>query len=425
MTPDAQALSKHIGFVSTRLAGTDGVSLEVAKWVHVLNALNYECFAFSGESDWPAERSYIVPEAHFVSPEIQVINGDVFGKQSRSPETSARTHRLTKHLKEHLRAFVKRFDIALLITENALSLPMNIPLGLALTEFIAETGIPTIGHHHDFAWERERYNISAADDYLRTAFPPVLPSVRHVVINSFAARQVALRTGMSSALIPNVMDFDNPPSPPDDVAHELRDALGLRPGQLLILQPTRIVPRKHIERAIELVRWLQADCVLVISHRAGDEGAAYAAYLEYYASVLGVRMIQAADVISHERSRNNDGAKTFSLADAYQMADLVTYPSRVEGFGNAFLETIYYRRPILMGAYEIFNVDIQPKGFKVVSFDDFISQDTIHQAQTILFNPSEAAAAAELNYELGRRYYSYRTLESRLASLLTEGLGRA
>ena len=27
---------------------------------------------------------------------------------------------------------------------------MNLPLGVALTHFIAETGFPTIAHHHDF-----------------------------------------------------------------------------------------------------------------------------------------------------------------------------------------------------------------------------------------------------------------------------------
>ena len=43
----------RIGFVSTRLAGTDGVSLEVAKWVQVLNGLGHECFFFAGELEWP------------------------------------------------------------------------------------------------------------------------------------------------------------------------------------------------------------------------------------------------------------------------------------------------------------------------------------------------------------------------------------
>ncbi len=63
--------SNHIGFVSTRFAGTDGVSLETIKWVNVLNRLGLDCFYFSGESDWPKEVSYIVPEAHFDHPAIQ------------------------------------------------------------------------------------------------------------------------------------------------------------------------------------------------------------------------------------------------------------------------------------------------------------------------------------------------------------------
>jgi hypothetical protein len=34
----------RIGFVSTRLAGTDGVSLETDKWERVLAELGYETF---------------------------------------------------------------------------------------------------------------------------------------------------------------------------------------------------------------------------------------------------------------------------------------------------------------------------------------------------------------------------------------------
>jgi len=37
---------------------------------------------------------------------------------------------------------------------------MHIPLGLALTEFLAETSLPCIAHHHDFYWERERFAIT-------------------------------------------------------------------------------------------------------------------------------------------------------------------------------------------------------------------------------------------------------------------------
>ena len=78
-------MGHRIGFISTRLAGTDGVSLEVTKWVEVLNRLDSECFYFAGESDWPADRSSIVAEAHFNHPEIRQISSDLFDDYVRSP----------------------------------------------------------------------------------------------------------------------------------------------------------------------------------------------------------------------------------------------------------------------------------------------------------------------------------------------------
>jgi hypothetical protein len=95
----------------------------------------------------------------------------------------------------------------------------------------------------------------------------------------------------------------------------------------------------------------------------------------------------------------------------------------VEGFGNAFLETIYYRRPIVMSTYDIFKTDIQPKGFKVIGFEDFIHEGTVRQAEAVLRDPALAAGMADHNFELGRRYYSYRTLESQLVALLNACLG--
>ncbi|MFN8402620.1 MAG: hypothetical protein U0V48_03575 [Anaerolineales bacterium] len=57
----------------------------------------------------------------------------------------------------------------------------------------------------------------------------------------------------------------------------------------------------------------------------------------------------------------------------YPHADMVTYPSAIEGFGNAFLEAVYYRRLILVNNYSIYEVDIKPKGFRTIWFDGFIS----------------------------------------------------
>jgi hypothetical protein len=104
----------RIGFVSTRLAGTDGVSLETIKWSNILTGLGHECFYFAGESDWPEERTHLVPEAHFEHPEIQSLNTNLFDNYRRSLQTSQRVQTITNHLKDHLYEFVRSFDLDLL-----------------------------------------------------------------------------------------------------------------------------------------------------------------------------------------------------------------------------------------------------------------------------------------------------------------------
>jgi glycosyltransferase involved in cell wall biosynthesis len=434
---------RRIGFVSTRFAGTDGVSLETAKWALVLERLGHTCFYFAGESDRPPERTRLVPEAHFSHPEIASINATAFAPdwqakpdgaervrrepqpryRVRPPKLTDRIRDLARHLETELYAFVREFDLELLIVQNALAIPMNLPLGVALVEFIAETGLPIIAHHHDFFWERQRFLVSCVDDYLRMAFPPVLPGIRHVVINTAAAQELSRRAALAGLVVPNVMDFDNPPPPPDEYAQDVRAALGLAPGEHFILQPTRIVQRKGIEHAIELTRRLGLPARLVVSHASGDEGDGYERHVRNFAALLNVPVNFVADIISEQRGRTADGRKIYSLGDVYPHADLVTYPSTIEGFGNAFLEAVYFRRPIVVNNYSIFNLDIKPKGFRVVEFDGYISEAVLEQTCRVLESPALAQEMAEVNYQLARRHYSYSMLERPLETLIAEWFG--
>ncbi len=414
----------RIGFVATRLEGTDGVSLETNKWVDVLKRLRHECFCFCGGSDWPEDHVYMVPEAHFKHPDILKISETLFKYKRRSKDIARTIHKLKEHLKAELYHFVKKFDLNLFIVENALSLPMNVPLGVALAEFICETSMPTIAHHHDFWWERTRYIGAPADDYLRSAFPCTMATVCHVVINSVAARELAFRAGVGSILIPNALDFNSSPSLPDSYADDMRQELGIKEKSTLLLQPTRIVPRKRIEMAITLARRMNTECVVVVTHKSGDEGIKYQMFLKEFADLIGVEFLCAANRFNYLRQTTPDGRKVYSIADAYRQADLVTYPSAIEGFGNAFLETIYYRRPIVMEAYEIFKCDIQPKGFNIIWFENFISWEIVEQTQKILCNPDLALEWSDQNYQLGLRYYSYQMLEKRLVALLEHCMGR-
>jgi glycosyltransferase involved in cell wall biosynthesis len=412
-------LSSHrIGFVSTRFNSTDGVSLETRKWAQVLERLGQSVYYFAGESDQPKEISFIEPEAHFLHKDVQDIANLSYRSATRPPKMTNRIHELREHLKQRLYAFIKKFDIQLLIVENALSIPLNLPLGLALAELIAETGIPVIGHHHDFFWERKRFLVNCIGDYLEMAFPPRLPSIQHVVINTLAAAEMGKRRGINVSVIPNVMDFDNPPNPPDEYTASLRADLGVDPDERFFLQPTRPLQRKGIEYAIELIRRLGEKARLVISHPGGDEGDEYADHVRIIAELMNVHVNFVSDLVGTGRGTTKDGHKIYTLGDVYPYADLVTFPSLLEGFGNAFLESVYYRRPIFINDYTIYSIDIKPKGFKAVEFKGFVNDKTIEHVHKILSDPKFTEEMTEHNYILGKQFYSFTVLERQLQVLL-------
>ena len=394
------------------------------KWADVLERNGHRCFYLAGELDTPPERTYVVPETHFIHPEIKHLYNLAFFNTNRPRELTLGLHKYRDLLKDKIYEFVRMFDIDILIPQNVITIPLNLSLGMALTEYIAETGMPTIAHHHDFFWERMRFLQNCVWDYLNSCYPPHLSTVQHVVINSSAQNQLALRTGISSTIIPNVMEFEVQPAPTDEYAKDVRKAIGLKDGAYLILQPTRVVQRKGIEHSIELVRRLGMDAVLVISHASGDEGHEYEQRVREYAELLGVNAIFVQDIIDDHRGRTQDGKKIYSLQDVYRHADLITYPSLQEGFGNAFLEAIYFRKPVLVNNYEIYFYDIKPKGFDVIEMDGFITDSTVSATVEALSNPSRVQEMTDLNYKLGQEYYSFTVLEQKLQSLFRTFFGR-
>ncbi|MBL7174567.1 MAG: glycosyltransferase family 4 protein [Desulfobacteraceae bacterium] len=417
---------KNIGFISTRIAGTDGVSLEAGKWVEVLEDMGYTCFYFAGKLDTPPERSLFSPKAHFTHPEIDAINEFAYNNLTRSEDITDRIERIKRELIYDIKRFIRTFDIDLIIVENAFAIPINIPLGVALVEFVAETGMPTVSHNHDFYWERKRFSVNCVWDYLNKAFPPRHPFIRHVVINSEARNQIALRRGAAAIIIPNVMNFAKPPPPPDDYTLNVKKDLGITDNEYFILQPTRVVQRKGIEHAIELVNRLGRKRVkskLVISHASGDEGDEYERRVREYSKLMRVNTMFGSSLINDERGSTKNGKKIYRLSDVYPHVDLVTYPSAYEGFGNAFLEAIYFKKPILVNTYSIYLHDIKPKGFKVIEMDDYMNEKTVNDVIEILQDKNKIQDMVNHNYNIAKRFYSYANLRRKLRFILTDFFG--
>ncbi len=417
-------MHKNIGFVSTRFAGADGVSLESSKWADILQQSGHRCFWFAGALDHVPDDSFHVPEAHFKNDRNLWINDRVFGQKGRKQPITEAIHELRSYLKIKLHEFIKQFEIDLLIAENALTIPLHVPLGLALTETIAETQLPTIAHHHDFYWERVRFSVNAVNDYIQMAFPPNLNNIRHVVINSAAQEQLALRTGIASTIIPNVLDFENPPRVSKKRTEIFRQSIGLQPDDRMILQPTRIVQRKGIEFAIELVKELKNNKnKLVISHEAGDEGFEYVEWLKEYACEHGVDLRLVSIQIRDPWNGNGKNGSQYSLWDVYPYADFITFPSLYEGFGNAFIEAIYFKKPILVNRYATFVRDIEPLGFDLAVMDGFLSKKTVQSVVDILESSKRRKKMVGNNYAIAARHYSYSILRNQLSAIMKSFFG--
>src|SRR6266545_2604576 len=285
----------NVGVVSTRFRGTDGVSLETAKVADVIEEAGHDVAWFAGELGERFHPGTTHPLAHFKAPAVLRITEAAFGQGTWSPATPAAMDSITRELKE------------------------------AVGRLLAESGLPAVGHHHDFAWERARFRRTIVPHLLSSAFPPALDNLRHIVIQSTAQHELQRRRGLDSVILPNVMDFERGPARPGDGA-AYRQAAGLDPEDLLLLQPTRVVPRKGIETTLQLAYELADEHVkVVVSHEEGDEGPQYGQFLRDEAERLGVdlRFVPAAVDPVDEPGKP-------LLADAYAAADLVSYPSRYE-----------------------------------------------------------------------------------------------
>ncbi len=422
--PGRQDRSLNVGFVSTRFQGLDGVSLEAEKWASSVREFGHKVYWFAGKLDRDPEASMLVPEAFFGHPATEALTRALFGAQKRSRLLTNALHSQKDFLKDKLYEFLDRFDIDLVITENALSIPMHLPLGVALTELIAETGIPTIAHHHDFSWERPRFLSNACQDILNMAFPPDLPSIRHVVISSVAQAELAARRSVAATVVFNVMDFDRKPSRASGSDRQFREQMGFGPDDLLILQPTRVVQHKGIEQAISLVQMLNLpNARLIVSHSSEDEGPSYAEWLEKWAARQGVALHFIYDRLEEESREKGAGARLYSLRDLYPHAALVTYPSAFEGFGNAFLEAIYYRKPLLVNRYPVYIVDIESKGFDVISIDGFLTDFALAKVREVLTDPQRRRQRVEHNLQIARKHFSFQILRKELANLISSFFG--
>jgi len=135
---------------------------------------------------------------------------------------------------------------------------------------------------------------------------------------------------------------------------------------------------------------------------------------------MGVNTLFVSDIIGEHRGKTADGKKIYTLSDIYPFADLITYPSNIEGFGNAFLEAVYFKKPILVNAYSIYRTDIKPKGFKTIEIDGYVTDEAVEQTRQILSDADARKKMVEKNDQLANKFFSFEVLDHKLTYLILD-----
>jgi len=438
-----------IALAHFRTGQTDGVSLEMDKWRHILEKMGHQVVYISGtpEAEIQIEELFYKNEKNlkFVDNAYRELK-DYDSEAELRVEIEAEAAVIAEKLEKKIKAA----EIELLIPNNIFSLGWNLQAAVAFREVIEKLSLKTIAHHHDFYWERELYSTPVCDfidGILEENFPPRSEEIEHVVINKIAQKELKKRKDLDSTVVPNVFDFSQSLWQQDEYNCDLKEKLGIKEDDIVVLHATRIAERKAIELAIEFTAKVQNENlagslydgrsfseenrVVFLLPGLTEDNDSYVEFLDQHASEHNVEIIWANQLFAHQR-QEQDGQKIYSLWDSYAISDLITYTSIKEGWGNQLLEALFAKKPVVVLEYPVFKSDIKKHNLNLSSLggdyqhreDGYIKieeqkyEPALKEALKYLKDGNYRKKAVEKNFEIAAKNFSYQRLEELLKGLL-------
>jgi mannosylglucosylglycerate synthase len=433
-----------VAIVCGKLGDVDGVSLEVDKWIEILSTQGHEVYTFAGYypkalESVPADRQFELEEIRFGSEE-QMEYEDWFFPHLRTGPFRLSEERKEKLLEQldqsgtrvanELFSRIQQIGIDVIIAQNTNAMPMALVAGSAVYKLATERRVATIFHHHDFWWERSRFSHNHIEAFLGRIMPPADPGLEHVVLSSYAEHILRSFKRVHPRVIPNCEDFEHPPVR-DDYNSFLRQELGFSEDDILIVQPTRIVRRKRIEDSVELVGRLvkkypelSGRIRFVISLYQGDEpDRNYIGQIRRMCEERNIDLRLISDRVAAIRRRDKDGRPMFTNRDVLVNADIVTYLPIWEGFGNALLEAIAAKVPVVTTTYLVYKTDIKIMGFDNIEIHDVydaenrlvIPERAVDEMYKLLKEQPTRKAMVEGNFRIGKKEFGLDTLARLIA----------
>jgi len=255
-----------------------------------------------------------------------------------------------KKLYEILTEWSRNLDV--ILAHNVLHMPFNLPLTLALRRLAATGNAPAV-----VSWAHD-------SPYLEPDFPKYLDrlpwavlrrphrNIHHVTISK--SRKKAFQRHLDNVswkILPNGID-------PvrffylDAKTERLAEELDLFHRDMVVVQPSRITPRKNLELSIHIIRGIKLLGYNILFLLTGaydpheERAVAYYRRLRYWIKELDLEKNIA--ILAEHTFR--DGEKLVPdrvfIRDLYLIADLLLMTSKDEGFGLPLLEAGMIKLPI-------------------------------------------------------------------------------
>ncbi len=364
------------------------------------------------------------PQVHFHHvPEVDSRHPDILevGKELAAGQVTRHFHAVRDHIVSVLRPLLTAMDVT--IVHNILTLHKNLPLTAALYQLNSEKVTHFIAWCHDFAWKDELYIPEMHEGYPWDLLRKPWPGVRYVVVSQH--RRVVLASLLnlpeqSIAVVPpgvDVIGFLKL----EAETRRLVEALDLLQGEPLLLLPARITRRKNIEKAIQIVAELKhfmPNPILVVTGPPGPHNPTNIAYLERLQHLRQEHGVEKNVYFLYEYGAHGSPLEVTDamVADFYQLADVLLFPSRREGFGIPVLEAGLTRLPIF--ASNIPPVQESANGF-AHTFD--VEEDPRIVAQEIAHTLQESSTY-HMRKRVLKRYNWDVIVDSMVVPLIREAL---
>jgi glycosyltransferase involved in cell wall biosynthesis len=393
-----------------------GVEVTIAYHARGLAARGIPVQVISGSGGNFDERATSIVEPLFGSTHPEVLR---VKQELDSGQVTDAFHALTARVQEALEVALAGCDVC--IAHNVPSLHKNLPLTAALAALSAAGRVRVVAWCHDLAWTNDQYLRELHDgqpwDLLRRPWP----GVRYVTVSEARRGELAALMGIR----PDAVSVVTPGVDPERFLHwtptmaDLERRLKLLDADGLLLVPARLTRRKNIEMALRILsevrRQSQRDFRLIVTGPPGPHNPANPGYL---GELLDLRRELEIEDSAHFLYAYGQTDEPFipdddTMANLYQVADALLFPSAQEGFGIPVLEAGLAALPVICA-------DIPPlrhTGRDDVVYFDPLGASPRAVAATIL-DTLESAPGARLRVRVRQLYRWEAIIRDRLLPLI-------